>query len=419
MKYSPNPVEPNLQPTHPCRSSRQQNSRQQGFTIVEILIAMALTLILMGVAVTLFGLITDSVAGNRAMIETADRLRAAAHRLRTDLRGVTARMDPPLDPEEGLGYFFVRDGAGLTLPAAWDSDRNAASDNTVGAMHDVIMFTTRSNDEPFIGRLSSGTTESYVAEVAWFLRGTNLHRRVLLVLPGTVPKVSSRVGYYASRDISAHWDGNDMVANSLSDLTEPKKRFGSLTVDIEPNAFGINHWGILNLPTLRETSAPNWGVGTYNSVPSSSAPSAPNIDYWNSPYTWRTGSGTVQTSPTAIIDTDTGVLTNRNNGTRFAEDVILTNVINFDVRVWQEGDTGYSNLSYDTWSTHFERDGDGNDWAFDGLDNDSANGIDDIGEWDRPGPTNFRIRGVQIRIRVFEPDSSQIREVEIVQDFIK
>ena len=50
------------------------------------------------------------------------------------------------------------------------------------------MFTTRSSGQPFVGKLNGNTiaAQSYVAEVAWFVRGHTLHRRVLLVLPGTV-----------------------------------------------------------------------------------------------------------------------------------------------------------------------------------------------------------------------------------------
>ena len=54
------------------------------------------------------------------------------------------------------------------------------------------MFTTRSSGQPFVGKLSGGTVQSYVAEVAWFVRGRTLHRRVLLVLPGAVTDAASR-----------------------------------------------------------------------------------------------------------------------------------------------------------------------------------------------------------------------------------
>jgi hypothetical protein len=86
---------------------------------------------------------------------------------------------------------------------------------------------------------------------------------------------------------------------------------------------------------------------------------------------------------------------------------------------------------YDTWSTHYENVG------LYGLDTTiyppgrSTNGFDDPGN---SGVTNgivddddekitsppypAPLRGIQVKIRVFEPDSRQIREVTIVQDFL-
>jgi hypothetical protein len=174
-----------------------------------------------------------------------------------------------------------------------------------------------------------------------------------------------------------------------------------------------------------------------------------------------------------------------------AEDVILTNVISFDVKVWDPGapvlsspsgkvvlpgDLGYraafadwrqsgrppvsygayvdlyylrglnggdfsSAFSgpgdgllgllavaghaavYDTWSTRYEADGvdqgnlPGADEGTDGLDNNSEGGVDDASEHEAPAPYLTPLRSVQVKIRVFEPDSRQIREVTVVQDF--
>ena len=58
------------------------------------------------------------------------------------------------------------------------------------------MFTTRNAARPFLGRIAPNLStdannpvlQSDVAEVAWFLRGTTLHRRVLVVAPGVDSK---------------------------------------------------------------------------------------------------------------------------------------------------------------------------------------------------------------------------------------
>lgn len=50
-------------------------SRRSGFTLIEMLVSLAITLIMMGAVVTLFGVISESVASSRTAIEMADRLR--------------------------------------------------------------------------------------------------------------------------------------------------------------------------------------------------------------------------------------------------------------------------------------------------------------------------------------------------------
>ncbi len=81
---------------------------------------------------------------------------------------------------------------------------------------------------------------------------------------------------------------------------------------------------------------------------------------------------------------------------------------------------------YDTWSTHYENVG------LLGLSTvtyppgRSTNGFDDDGDGIVDGdnekitspPYPYPLRGIQVKIRVFEPDSRQIRELTIVQDFL-
>jgi hypothetical protein len=117
--------------------------------------------------------------------------------------------------------------------------------------------------------------------------------------------------------------------------------------------------------------------------------------------------------------------------------------------------------TYDTWSLSYEQNGidedddadtqvqgaynntDGAiDEGTDGLDDDPGgkhnNGIVDdppqvhvnfgvtpptativsVGERETLAPYPFPLRGVQIRIRVYEPDTRQVREVKVVQDFL-
>jgi hypothetical protein len=76
---------------------------------------------------------------------------------------------------------------------------------------------------------------------------------------------------------------------------------------------------------------------------------------------------------------------------------------------------------YDSGSMHYEYGGPGTN----GLDYPPYNGsgtpdgvVDDPLEWQYAPPYPYPIRGIQVKIRVFEPDSKQIREVTVAQDFL-
>ncbi len=624
---------------------------QRGFTLIEILVATALTLLMMGLVVTIFGLISDNVTGSRATLEMSDRMRAAVNRLQLDLEGATVEMAPPRSPERGEGYAEMIEGPiGAVVPphlaTSADVDRVTNTDpllqpprdglldpdTTAGDNDDILMLTTKSRGEPFFGRLNDTQMRSPVAEVAWFVRGTTLYRRQLLVSPGreTLPAFNnvrdfsgpSYRGYYANFDLSVRQvlgpfdrapgaapNNGRLLCNSLGDLTDRRNRFGH-----QPWAFPFDarFWGRLGLPTMLESSSFDQtnNVGLWplpllranNAEPQYTAFQSPiyadALSQLIVPYATRLANGAVDQPLNVVTDSVTAatppamnppaeglarvVLTDpaaapasafdpwrrplpwpevhRATGgivaytvdpnptappnlgyLRLAEDVILDNVLSFDIKVWDPGapvflrpsaaggnlvavapgDMGYgqamrdylnapgnvnlipatlgafvdlnylcsarflaspvgqidyprpatapanffppvlpqfgdrgnplSRLSgsfpffvanfndandypplnlrwpavYDTWSTSYERDGfDQNgdgliDTLVNGIDDDNANGVDDFGEQEAPPPYAAPLRAVQITVRVFEPDSRQIREVTIRQDYVR
>ena len=78
---------------------------------------------------------------------------------------------------------------------------------------------------------------------------------------------------------------------------------------------------------------------------------------------------------------------------------------------------------YDTWTEAFERDGldqdnDGDiDEARNELDDDNQNGVDDAGELESPPPYPVPLRGLEVRIRMWDVESGQVRQVSVVGDF--
>jgi hypothetical protein len=89
--------------------------------------------------------------------------------------------------------------------------------------------------------------------------------------------------------------------------------------------------------------------------------------------------------------------------------------------------TAYLNLiglTYDTWALSYERDGINQnggatiDEGTDGIDSDGKNGVDDVGERETVPPYSYPLRGLQIKIRFYEPGTRQVRQATVGTDFI-
>ncbi|HEY4309582.1 MAG TPA: prepilin-type N-terminal cleavage/methylation domain-containing protein [Pirellulales bacterium] len=648
----PSPVRNSVIPHRP----RSRPAPRPAFTLIEVLVAMAVTLMLMAIVVTIFGAIGENVSKNNSSMEMNDQLRSVKQRLQLDLAGVTVQMLPPRRDENGEGYFEIIEGPVGRLPPntkfvideTYDTTQaatasvNASSegpDTTVGDTDDMLMFTTRSKGEMFQGRGAQWNAftsqydikslQSQAAEVAWFMRGTTLYRRQLLVRPDlpptttvngqyVVPQPNNLVAgqfyqtgmgspyayntnFYAITDLSAHAAGAAggaigtfdlspsppsfyVVANSLEDLTKRENRFAHYPLVAGTSPYGWPHhvrgWGQfyntipfggapsygifrkfppanptsplagsvvtsgrLGLPTLRECSSLYFPLpGTFEllntgqivlgnasgqGMSSTSLENEPFDAWTNSNPTWTVKLGSTVQGGTA--DALTGNLLNifPDNpapspfGSRYGEDVILTHVLSFDVRVWDPqaalisvtdssgnvslyspGDPGYyaqlrdwvkgtgpagtnyaiasrgayvdlyyragfpffltvigdsltaaqqtaldsvitstfseagnskSGLqspdpytasTYDTGSWHYENDGidqdgvNGADQGTNGLDDNGDGVVDDVGELEAPPPYSAPLRGIQIKIRCFDADSQEIREVTVVQEFV-
>jgi prepilin-type N-terminal cleavage/methylation domain-containing protein len=329
----------------------------RGMTLVEMLVAMASTLILLGLVAQLFSLLGSGVNGSRNAVEMNDRLRIAATTLRHDLFGATALgRTPPLDPSAGLGYFEVIEGSKDDL--YYVTNRSSASnDLLVGDCDDVLLFTTRAVAEPFTGKIDQAySIQSPYADVIYFCtlmpntsspRMCSLHRRQRLVMGhpnaggfgsgvNTAPPAIAAVS-----DISSRLVAGVFVPNTLGDLTKRENR----SMRAGPPRHDLNLANPLALALGGD-------------------PSGADV-------------------------------------ARYGEDIILTNVIAFDVKVFDpflKDATGlvgvYRDLSippsnsfgnYDTWSTTS----------------------------DAPPPIPLPLRGIEVTIRCYDPASRKVRQTTI------
>lgn len=490
------PIMKRNQIARPARLSRQ------GYTMVELLTATTLALIMMLGVITILGTVGRTMNETRAALEMADRLRATRNLLQRDLEGLTVRLLPPRRPEFYEGYFeYIEGPVGPAVPPEQFAINmeTGAPDTSVIDFDDILMFTTRRIERPFVGRFGESTIESPVAEVAWFVRGNVLYRRVLLVAPWAqqldlnnngVPdllELGTRSVYdFCDLSVRRDWSlgPNVWYANSLGDLTNRENRYAHQNVPTQPFPYEASIWGLLGLPTLEETSHPAWmTLPTWTGVKLLPLPHATlaatnpdfRADLWLNPYWWAQTLGA-----NFRVDSVTGILEDF-RGPRAGEDVVLTNVIGFDVKVWDPlapvqvgpdgeavypGEPGFGSgqvvgygafvdlgvgggqfgvppnaksglgtvalgnvprtiptLVYDTWSLFYEFDGRQQfapipDAGLNGFDDNNDGVVDDPDEFDTLPPYPHQLRAIQIRIRIFEPDTKQIRQVTLVHSFL-
>lgn len=471
------------------RISRRGRRRSQvaAFTLVEMLVAMALSLIIILAVAQVFRLVGDNVVASRAMLEMSGQLRSAADQLQRDLGGVTVPVRPWPETTSDAGYFEYYEGP------FWDQGLGSVpyTETSTGDIDDVLMFTARATGAPFVGQMMaagiSTTLESRVAEIAWFTRFNDrnrngqpdpgevtLHRRVLLIRPDldlSDPTIQamSPLQFYSTFDVSvrttqigpATWK---RVPNSLNDLARRENRiahdvsgayptYGGLATPNQPFPF----------PLRRELLVPQGSVVTPPPDDLTLPIDSPDVSTLVLPAT--------APDRTACAES-------------FGSDLVLTNLLAFDVQAYDPtvevrragsdpvlpSDPGYSVLppgvpevigtggyvdlgfsryvaalplpgfsvfsdppaarsqlpppTYDTWSLSYEQDGidqDGNsvvDQGTNGFDDDGVNGVDDVGERETSPPYPVPLRGIQVRLRIIDRDTRQVRQMTVTSDFI-
>ena len=209
------------------RSGRSAFRRRLGFTMIEIMTSVTLSLMLMYAVARIFSRVGGTMNETTSIMQATNSLRNAKNRLTADLEGITVDPVPPRNSRLGDGYLCYVEGMGAPIdrlysagynnlpqifstacvaldPERYQRYRNDSEsdytdwvDSTVGDVDDILSFTARAPvDKPFRGRyvrpkydaygnVVSGevdTFESEFAEIVWFVRGTTLYRRVLPIL---------------------------------------------------------------------------------------------------------------------------------------------------------------------------------------------------------------------------------------------
>jgi hypothetical protein len=218
-------------------------------------------------------------------------------------------------------------------------------------------------------------SESNFAEIIWFVRGTTLYRQTKLIIGEDANQIekfkyeaknadgtpildadgkpvmvfpANIENFHDKNDVSVFQKFNDpsdpskgvaISFNKLSDLSRREYRFAHFYVGM-PN-FPFPHNPIyreLRLPTMAELN------GGFRVTGPITHPT--EVDLWNEP---NYAANAVDTDLYPIDANGTGWLS---NGERRGEDIVLTNVISFDIKVWNPTVNRFVDL------------GDGSDGAF-------------------------------------------------------
>ena len=440
-------------------------------TLTEMLVATALTVIIMGVVAQLFSMFGSSVSGSRSLTELSSRLRTTSYRLRRDLEGTTAALLPPLSPSEGVGYFEIIEGPRHDLDAADGSEELRADDD------DALLFTTRDVLAPFTGRYPGGSISGDTAEVAWFLRPTvpatsppthTLYRRQLVVIGyvGKDPFLAggNRMayesfddgfrGFYEQFDLSVARLGSDLIPNTLSDLTRRERRFfhnvaGDVSGAGFPYPFLADHRIASTDPTRDTLPAAAAGL-VFDGLSSRRGEDVMLTDVLAfdvrvfdhaAPLADAAGTVVAPGDGTAIPPGPaTGAYVDLGNGVNAPADPAADSGPRFATHghpLSKLVGSASTRRTYDTWSTHYESNGldedgvAGVDQGSDDLDDEipprvdgKVNAwpkdgvVDDAGERETSPPYPAPLRGIEIRIRCYEPTSRQVRQVTVRHTFL-
>lgn len=455
--------------------------RRGGFSLTELLVASAIALIVMGAVATLFGMYSRTLSVSQATVDLGGRMRLAAWQLRQDLAGVSLEVAPYVNPEADKGYFALIEGPRR------DAHAVANRSNLEADTDDVLLFTTRAIPGPFAARYNTDTIEAPCAEVGWWLipaanqpvPGLTLYelcRRQLLVAsfvgkspfdPGNSLSGAAVTSAQQFYDISLRTESGRLVPNTLGDLGRRENRFIHAT-SAQATAVATMSGGTVTQVTL---ISPGWGYST-SATPlvtfaggggaGAAATATANANGTVS-VTLQSGGSGFTSPPTVTISSPPVGGASLRNTVRDGEDVMLTNVISFDVRVFDPqarcmvngttvrypGDPNYAANAtgppgayvdlgagqaagplsaamnakhpalgsgfptYDTWTMAYEFNGAGTN----GLDDNGDGQPDDPGEFVRPPPYGVPLRGIEVRIRCYEPTSAQVRQVTLRHTF--
>lgn len=363
---------------------------RHGLSLVELMIAMVVTLIVLGAMMALFQYGSIEMKRGRAAVDLTMRLRAVEETLRRDLSQITVDVKPhhhlPAIPK---GYFEIVEGPGRDyVPSSFTVNPNHRGDSAhEGDFDDFLAFTIRSPGKPYV----DGSSSSQFAEVAWFVNGRRIIRKFRLVSDANNDELVE-LGQRGKR--FGHEQGNYPHTSDLNfGKLKPKQSEVMLTnvIGFDVQVFDPDASQYL---VREDDSRDIIGVADLTDIGAVLGVPGGSMD---------------PVSRGAFVDLGT----NR-RGQRGERPVFINPP---HPRYGKEA-------VYETGTSIYDRN-EVDDSGSNGVDDlpligeEEKNGIvDDIEERESVAPYNERLRGIRIRVRVMDPDTKLIQQVTIMKSFI-
>ncbi len=410
-----------------------KRAAKRGLTLIEIMIALTMTLIVLGAMMSAFRYASEKMQMGRGVMEMANRLRSAEELLRNDLANLTLDPRPYTESMSPSGFLEIVEGAGNDAANA-----NTLAANYLGDIDDSIGMTVRSADgRKFRGTLNGDVIESTIAEV-WYFTTINdldssgtveiedsvrLHRRALLIRPDlgvleTGQNVGDVAAFVRNNDVSVRVvqtspGSFNIVANTLADLAVRRNRFAH--TNVFPSQFQKATIVDPADPLLKDngedillTDVAGFDVRVYspNATVHYSGASTDTILVEPGDPGYSPSATTLNTSAGAFVDLGyTGL----------------------NASEWFSGAAAPKSqlaLTYDTWSPSYEHDGidqdgvDGIDQGTNGINNGGTAAPDDDGERETRPPYPYPVRGIQISTRLIEKTTRQVHQSSVIQSYV-
>ncbi|MDR2170936.1 MAG: prepilin-type N-terminal cleavage/methylation domain-containing protein [Planctomycetaceae bacterium] len=321
---------------------------KRAFTLIELMVAMTLSLLLLLAVAKLFQGVGDTINDTQATLNMAANMTNVTITLRNDLDAIFKCVDINKphkmvngEETEDRGYLEIIEGDN-TINSYVDESNNP--DTTIGDVNDILMGTgeVTGANRKYRGLVNNQVTESNFAEIIWFVRGTTLYRQTKLIIDGDSNNAIASLNS-EENDVSVRFDGTNFYLNKLSHLARRENRFAYRYVALT----GLTNFPFPHNPIYRELRLPTMAELNNFVVPDPAVnppyPDDPNppylttIDLWNNP-----------NYAAHAVNSAHDITANGNgwigSGTRAGEDVVLTNVISFDIKVWNPSANAFVDL---------------------------------------------------------------------------